>query len=106
LLCFQAKTLAASSPNSLLQSQFVVLSAAAQLVNHGQGNLTNHQATSSQQIRALKVGAVEVLNTSVDCEASGQHRHKQHARCANYGVDKVFHFGIPFTLDAKSGLSL
>jgi hypothetical protein len=106
LLCFKAKTLAASSPNSLLQSQFVVLTEAAHLVNHCQGKLTYNQATSGQQIRAFKVGAVEVLNTSVDREAGGQHCHEQHAWSANYGVDKVFHFGIPFTLDAKSGLSL
>ena len=60
MLCFKAKTLAASSPNSLLQSQFVVLTEAAHLVNHCQGNLTNYQATCSQQIWAFETGAVEV----------------------------------------------
>ena len=82
--CGEGGRVTAFPPTALLQSQFVVLTEAAHLVNHCQGNLTNYQATCSQQIWAFETGAVEVLNTCVDGEAGGQQGHEQDAWCANY----------------------
>jgi len=80
----KAAGLAAFLATALLQSQFVVLTEAAHLLNHYQGKLTYHQAACSQQIRAFKVCAIDVLHASINHEARCQYGHEQNARSANY----------------------
>lgn len=69
----------------------------AQLLDHDERDLTNHETGCSQQIGAFQVGAIDELNAGVDGKACGEHGHEQHARGANDGVEELFH-GVSLVL--------